>query len=358
VPSVVNPTGRSRRLDTIYETWGPYARAIFVLHNQTEFPQGSHLTLSDTSRPLDHYRWVDSILPFFISFGLSRLITRPLTHTRSYPQTILLPSDIGINDGVPRLYHTIRTVFERVDPDFCFLTNDHTFVIPEHLCQYLEGRDPEQDLYAGHALRNSKTDAFNSGAAGYLLSRATMRKLVQKWKEKDPTCWVGPEASSWLQGNPGLVTVQCLNMLGVSAIDTRVEGKWHIFHAFPLTRVVAGKVDTWYLNKHDSMDELGYNKSYNTLLSGADCCAVGSVSFHYVEYKECRALFSTRQALLDNPNMNNDDLKDLMSKMWPTEFRDIGGYSRALPKPNDEQSWDQLLAVVRKISQAVPEPDC
>ena len=259
---------------------------------------------------------------------------------------------------MPRLYHTIRTIFERIDPDFCFFANDHTFVIPEHLCQYLEGRDPEEDLYAGHALKNGESDVFNSGAAGYLLSRGTLRKLVAKWDEKDPTCLIGSDASKWLQGNPGLVTVQCLQKLGISAIDTRADGKWHRFHAFPLTRAVAGAVDQWYKNKHVGMDALGYDASYNTLLAGEDCCAEETVSFHYVEYKECRALFAVRKALMESPGMSNEDLKKLMMDEWPKEYREIGGYSRGLPMERNQEAWEQLMTVIRKISQPVLEPDC
>lgn len=332
VPSVVHPEGRRRRLDAIHKTWGPHARAIFVLHNQTEFPQGSHLTLSEKSSPSDRYR---------------------------YPQSLLVPPNIAVEDGLPRLYHAIRTIYQRVNPDFCFFVNDHTFVIPEHLCEYLEGSDPNVDLYAGHALRNGQTDVFNSGAAGYILSRATMQKLVEKWDQQDPTCWVGPESDNkWLQGNPGLVTVQCLQSLGIEAFDTRVDGKWHRFHAFPLTRVVAGKVDQWYVNKHDGMDALGYDKSYTKLLAGEDCCAAETVSFHYVEYKECKALFETRKALLQTPDMANDKLKNLMIQLWPSEFKEIGGYSRGLPKTTNEEAWRPLLAVMRKISRPVSNADC
>ena len=74
-----------------------------------------------------------------------------------------------MDDGLQRLYKTIRTVFEKVNPDFAFFVNDHTFVIPEHLCTYLEHRDPVDDLYAGHALNNgTEEDVYNSGPAGYL----------------------------------------------------------------------------------------------------------------------------------------------------------------------------------------------
>jgi hypothetical protein len=193
-----------------------------VVHNVSEFPQAAHAVLSDHSKPEDPY---------------------------SYPQLLLVPPSISFDNGVPRLMYVIRSIYEEINPDFAFFVNDHTFVIPEHLCKYLEDKHPSEDLYAGHALKNNQ-DVFNSGAAGYVLSRQTMKGLVKKLDEDDPTC-TAKNAAAWLQGNPGLVTTKCLKeVLGVSAIDTRRHGKWHRFHAFPLTRMVTGKVDDWYKNKH------------------------------------------------------------------------------------------------------------
>lgn len=327
MPSVVNPQGRSRRLQSIHETWGPNARAIFVLHNQTEeFPKGSHLTLSAQHTPNDPYR---------------------------FPQSLIIPEHINPEHGVPRLMYTIRTIYEKVDPDFCFFVNDHTFVIPEHLCHFLDGRDPSEDLYAGHALRNGKSEVFNSGAAGYVLSRSTVRKLLQKWDSHDDSCWIGSEASSWLQGNPGLVTMHCLESLGIHSSDTRVDRKWHVFHAFPLTRMVMGNVDKWYHNKHEDMNTFeGFDESYSVLLTGEDCCAESTVSFHYVEYKECKALYETREALLKRPTMSDNELKQFMIQRWPSDSKDIGFYSKGLPT-DDEAAFATIISVVRKISHPI-----
>lgn len=220
MPSVVNPKGRARRLDSIQETWGTSARAVFVVHNISEYPIASHAVISEDRNPEDPY---------------------------SYPQLLLVPESIGSDDGVPRLIHTITSVFEKINPDFAFFVNDHTYVIPEHLCNYLKDKNPSEDMYHGHAMKNSDT-AFNSGAAGYVLSRETMGKLVNKWNHGECT---GETASKYLQGNPGLLTTECLKKeLGVVPVDTRQIGKYHRFHAFPLNRVVTGNVDQWYLNKH------------------------------------------------------------------------------------------------------------
>eukprot|EP00934_Nitzschia_sp_Nitz4_P001553 Nitzschia sp. Nitz4//scaffold289_size23394//7016//8511//NITZ4_008475-RA/size23394-augustus-gene-0.39-mRNA-1//1//CDS//3329545816//1553//frame0 len=331
LPSVVNPNGRRQRLDSIFETWGPSARAVYVVHNVSEFPQGHHSVLGTDSQPEDPY---------------------------SYPQLLLVPQEITSEDGLPRLNYVIRSVHEKIDPDFAFFVNDHTFVIPEHLCKYVEERKPEEDMYDGHAMKNSD-DVFNSGAAGYLLSRETMKKLVQKWDEENETCLV-KNGAKWLQGNPGLVTTQCLQKeLGISAVDTRHKGKWHRFHAFPITRMVSGDVDEWYKKKHEGMNSLmNTDESYNTLLSGDDCCAADTISFHYVEYKESRALFATREALLKNPHMSDHEVKKLMIAEWPRDHREVGGYSRGLPKESNEAGWKDLIHVIRKLSSRHTQREC
>jgi glycoprotein-N-acetylgalactosamine 3-beta-galactosyltransferase len=344
MPSVVNPNGRQKRLEAIHDTWGPYARAIYVLHEITEFEKASHLTMSLDRHPYDRY---------------------------SFPQNLLLPEDINVDQGISRLYHTIQMIHERVDPDFAFFVNDHTYVIPSHLCHYLESLNPDVDLYAGHALKNDKSSIFNSGAAGYILSRETMKKLIQKFKDQDEHCWIDTSTTKstqiqnrkWLEGNPALVIVDCLRSMDIVAIDTREGHTYHRFHAFPLVRMVSGDVDTWYINKHQ-FDEIpndlrvGFDSSYSTLLVGTDCCAKDSISFHYVEAMECKGLFAVQKALLDHPQMTDTELQTLMEQHWPKDVHDIGGYSRPLPKSNNVIEWKDLLTTIRKISRKETQADC
>ncbi|CAB9529685.1 Core 1 synthase, glycoprotein-N-acetylgalactosamine 3-beta-galactosyltransferase, 1 [Seminavis robusta] len=337
MPSVVNPKGRPNRLQSIQETWGPHARSIFVLSNVThEFPAAMvhNAIISEATQPENPFR---------------------------YPQALQVPEEIGDANGVPRLQFVIRTVHEKVNPDFAFFVNDHTFVIPEHLCKYLQNFDPAMDLYAGHALK-SDNDVFNSGAAGYLLSRNTMKKLVKAWQGTDPHCTLDPNnrKSKWLQGNPGVMSAVCLKeALNVTAIDTREDSKFHRFHAFPLTRSVSGSVDKWYMNKHtaEMAQKIGADESYATLLQGDDCCAKSTVSFHYVEYLETRALFATRERLLANPHLTDKELMTLMIQLWPTG-RKVGAYSRALPDSQNVEEWKALMRTVRKIATREMQQEC
>lgn len=338
LPSVVKPESRRRRLNSIQDTWGPSARAIYVVHNVTEFPQAAHAVIAENKKPEDPY---------------------------AFPQLLMLPQEISFSDGLPQLYYTIRNVFEKVNPDFAFFVNDHTFVLSTHVCNYLEDKHPTEDLYAGHALANDEI-MFNSGAAGYVLSRETMRRLVEKWDAKYPTCWIPSDndsstkkADKWLQGNPGLVNAKCLASMNVLPIDTRAKQKWHRFHAFPLTRVVTGKLDDWYAKKHQKVEEKNvFHSSYGTLLSGPDCCSADTISFHYVEWKESLALFAVREDLLKNPHLSDHELKSIILAEWPKSQKDIGGYSRGLPTENDKKGWQDLMTTIRKISTRETQRDC
>lgn len=194
MPSVVNPNRRTLRLDSISETWGGSARAVYVAHNISEYPEAAHAVLSENHKPEDPY---------------------------SYPQLMVVPNSIGVDDGVERLMYVIRMVFEKINPDFAFFVNDHTFVIPEHLCKYLEHKNPNEDMYHGHAMKNDNS-VFNSGAAGYILSRETMKKLVDQWDHNDPFC-TGKSAKKWLQGNPGKLENTYITIINKKIESNRIE---------------------------------------------------------------------------------------------------------------------------------------
>lgn len=137
------------RLASIAKTWGPPSRSIYVVHSVNEFPEASNNLISSASE------------------------------NNLYPQLLLVPDNISVEMGVQRLDHVIRSVHKNTNPDFAFFVNDHTFVIPDNLCKFLKDKDSSTDLYAGHALKGKQESVFNSGAAGYVLSRSTIEKLSE-----------------------------------------------------------------------------------------------------------------------------------------------------------------------------------
>jgi len=66
-----------------------------------------------------------------------------------------------------------------------FFANDHTFLVPENLMCFLEGRDSELPVYAGNILQRgifrNVPLKFASGGAGVVLSHTSLKLLVLTW---------------------------------------------------------------------------------------------------------------------------------------------------------------------------------
>ena len=317
MPSVVKPQARPLRLTNIAKTWGPSSNAIYVVHGTEEYSEGKQIGKATT-----------------------------------YPQNLVVPKNITVDKGVERLEHVIRTVHKDINPDFAFFVNDHTFVLPDHLCLFLKGHDSSKDLYVGHALKGKEeSSAFNSGAAGYVLSRSTMEKLIREWDNPSSKCSAA-NASKWLQGNPGILTAQCFDkVLHIPVVDTRDNDLTHRFHAYGIVRTVTGKVDDWYMNKHKSLESIfGEDQKYHHILQrGVNCCSRETISFHYVEAGESLPFWEVLLKIHQSPTMSDEEIKELMNKVWPRDKEGLGGYGHALPGNNDAV-WTDMIQVVRKIA--------
>lgn len=263
LPSVVNTRGRHKRLTSIAKTWGPDANAIYVIHDPNEYI----ITPSNTTEAATESS--DSLLK-----------------SVTFPQTLHVPDSVAtFDEGVPRLKYVMETIYENYNPDYIFFVNDHTYVIPQHICDFLnqhgnnhanvDNTDEQHYLYAGHALKPETAKyAFNSGAAGYFLSRDTMKGLIDHQRVSDSDTDNNSKNNSdnqnnvsvekecrgtrkWLQGNPGLVTANCLKMtMHVDPTDTRDEFGRHVFHAYGIVRTVKGEFDSWYVKKHATLKDI------------------------------------------------------------------------------------------------------
>jgi hypothetical protein len=328
IPSVVDVQHRSRRLDAIVDTWAQEARALLVVHDLTEeYPTAAATRV-----------W---------NYSTESTTLIPPVDTRNFPQILQLPSNITANHGFDRLEFALRHVYEKHVADYVFLVNDHSFVISHHLCRYLrqKSKKASDDLYAGHAMKHPSGLIFHTGAAGYIMSRHTMHRLIQVWNDKTHQQHCRP-TSDFLQTNPDLVIADCLQtVLHVSALDTRDRG--HVFHTYGLVRTATSQVDDWFWQVHRRFgnDTPGFDDSYqHSVRAGGECCSSESISFHYVEYAEARALHSILHSLLQNP-LDDWELQQALRRRWPT--KDLGGYSKPLPEGD---SVKQVLEVLRKIA--------
>ena len=359
LPSVVNPKGRGKRLHSIADTWGPDANAVYVVHEEDEFVLMDSHNSNANSAHNDHSH---AFAPPSAAAAAASSSPYSSSTTKNYtfPQTLYVPPDVAtVDQGVPRLHYVMDLVYKTYNPDYVFFVNDHTFVIPQHICDFLEQFDVENEkddllspegglvvtttdasasasashgefgngqkdqnienkgvengihqnvhhnnneeeeefennhgttttttssfsvpnnhkkhhLYAGHALKPKGTKyAFNSGAAGYFLSRDTIQSLLTNQHspiyEKD--C---KGERKWLQGNPGLVTANCLKeSLELDPIDTRDDLGRYLFHAYGIIRTVKGDFDSWYVNKHATLKEIWGEVCLESVIAVGHCC--------------------------------------------------------------------------------------
>ena len=160
--------------------------------------------------------------------------------------------------------------------DYFILGGEDLLVIPDNLRAYLKSlnKSPEDDLFAGRRFKGyGPNNYFNSGGAGYVLSKGTLRKYYETGydhKECSPHRHTAME---------DVMIAECLRkVFNIGLVDTRDELGRERFHPFaPGLHLVwehpkEGKQD-WYED---------YNKEWG-LKTGVDCCAPDSVSFHYIK---------------------------------------------------------------------------
>lgn len=183
-------------------------------------------------------------------------------------------------EAYTNMWQKVRSIWKFVgthyidDFDWFFQGGDDLFVLPQNLRNYLRNLDAEGDHFVGRRFKGYDGTYFNSGGAGYALSRGILRKYVtQGWDH--PDC--APHAHTSMED---VMIAQCLsNLFGVGLTDTRDEQGRERFHPFaPGTHLYwqppgPGEKADWYEE---------YNREWPVKL-GTDCCAPDSVSFHYIK---------------------------------------------------------------------------
>jgi hypothetical protein len=210
------------------------------------------------------------------------------------------------------------------------MANDHTAVIPENLQCFLKSIDPSRPAYAGRALaqkRGKSIEIFNSGAAGYVITRPTLELVERHWGT--PPC-NAKKTEKWLQGNPGLVLARCLQRHGVEPVDTFHEEEGHRFHAYGPVRIATKSLDDWYIRMNSNLPWPSF-----------DGCASDAISFHYVEGAEQHAIYDSVRSDLD-----------AVLERWPKAPSDLGGYSRHWRNDVQRNEVRDLLSAIKLATPA------
>jgi len=158
---------------------------------------------------------------------------------------------------------------------------DVTYVFTPQLYQYVSTLDASNSLFLGCRLQlpNSNGFVFNSGGAGFLLSKPSIDAL----KESTADCVKG----NWRDLDLGIAN--CLREAGILASDSRevlqLKERFNVFE--PLTYSGVGGI--WPLHTLDWFHN--YRKFYTEpQVEGSEFISGKSVTMHYIKTDEMRAL--------------------------------------------------------------------
>ncbi|XP_072030716.1 glycoprotein-N-acetylgalactosamine 3-beta-galactosyltransferase 1-like [Amphiura filiformis] len=185
---------------------------------------------------------------------------------------------VGAKEGRRYLWYKTRRTFQLLydkyldDAEWFIKADDDTYLILENLRYFLSGYNSSHPIYFGRKFKLFVKQGYMSGGAGYVISKAGVKNLVEiafkNFKLCRPAEYPGVAEDA--------VIGKCLQKAGVIAGDSRDKLGRDRFHPFtPQHHLVPsfGPVNKkWWYWKY---------VFYKTSM-GPECCSDYSISFHYV----------------------------------------------------------------------------
>ncbi|CAI5446107.1 unnamed protein product [Caenorhabditis angaria] len=203
-----------------------------------------------------------------------------------------LPSiNLNVSEGRDYLWAKTKGAFTWIynnhlnDYDWFLKADDDTYVVMENLRFMLLSHSPEEPVHFGCKFKPFTKGGYHSGGAGYVLSRAALKKVCNflfflKKIRKMFFRFIEvalPDKSLCSQAHGGAEDAEmgkCLEKVGVKAGDSRDADGHHRFMPFvPEHHLSPGHADPkfWF-----------WQYTYYPMDQGPTCCSDYAVSFHYV----------------------------------------------------------------------------
>uniref|UniRef100_A0A914XDA0 N-acetylgalactosaminide beta-1,3-galactosyltransferase n=1 Tax=Plectus sambesii TaxID=2011161 RepID=A0A914XDA0_9BILA len=161
----------------------------------------------------------------------------------------------------------------RDDFDWFFKADDDTFVIVENLRALLARFDATKPHYLGFRMKPYATHGYNSGGAGYALSRPALKLLVEQLLPNKTLCPNG--ASEDLQ------LALCLEKAGILPGDTRDQLGRHTFFPYRPQEHFHGKIP------YDGDPKFWY---YYVMKTGFEAFSENLITLHHLKPDEIRVI--------------------------------------------------------------------
>ncbi|KAL5276549.1 C1GALT1 family protein [Megaselia abdita] len=151
--------------------------------------------------------------------------------------------------------------------DWFLKADDDTYVIMENLKFLLKCHKPEDPVYFGcKFIRYNQV--YNSGGAGYVMSREALKIFIEKMLPNNALCAQG--TSGWEDFNLG----RCLTNGNVTVGDSRDEqGRGRFFPLVPELHLIPLPPTSWY-----------WTHIYYRSKDGSESLSDQPISFHYVSF--------------------------------------------------------------------------
>ncbi|CAJ0948300.1 unnamed protein product, partial [Mesorhabditis belari] len=178
----------------------------------------------------------------------------------------------GIEDRYENLFfktiYALHYIYSHISKDFdwYFKADDDTYVVVENLRDFLSTVDPNQPFYAGFRMKPELEKGYNSGGAGYVLSRETLRRF-ETFLYRNQTLCPDDEFEDLGLG-------RCLANLGIFPVDSRNEKFQQRFNGYHYNDIFGG----WITNKW----------IYDPQITGMHSIGSDLISLHHVSPNEMR----------------------------------------------------------------------